>query len=254
MKISIKSNVDKITAKMTEFPRNQLPFALAQALTKTAQDIEKAEIRELNDVFDRPTPYTLSSFYVKPARKTQLSASVGIKDFGGKGTPAIKFLAAQIDGGTRKQKRFERALQSVGAMPSGYFAVPGSAATLDAYGNIDRGLIVQLLSYFKAFPEMGYKANMSDKRKAALAKGNAKKGIAAVVYFAGIPGDRLPLGIWARYKLGHGSAVKPVLIFVKSAHYKKLLDFYYVSESTAKATMDKNIQESVRQVLSQLKP
>ncbi|MFZ6767498.1 hypothetical protein ACO0LM_10465 [Undibacterium sp. Di26W] len=248
-KVSIKSNFDQVIAKMPDFPRNQLPYALATALTKTAQEIAKAKRKELQDVFDRPTPYTLDSLYVKPARKNQLSAYVGIKDFSAKGTPAIKFLSAQIDGGTRHQKRFERALQAVGALPSGYYVVPGSAARLDSYGNIDRGLIVQLLSYFKAFPEMGYKANMTDKRKAALAKGNAKKGIAGVSYFVGSPGSRLPLGIWSRHSLGHGSAVKPVLIFVRSAHFKALLDFYYVSEITVKATMDKNIRAAIEQAL-----
>lgn len=253
MKISIKSNVDQVVAEMRNFPRNQLPFAIATALTKTAQDIKDAEIREVKDVFDRPTPYTLESFYVRPAKKTQLVASVGIKDFAGKGTPAIKFLAAQINGGARRQKRFERALQSVGAMPSGYYAVPGSAAKLDAYGNLDRGLIVQLLSYFQAFPEMGYKANMTDKRKAALAKGNQKKGIGGVAYFAGTPGDRLPLGIWARYSLGHGSAVKPVLIFIKSAYYQPLLDFFFVSDSVAKNTMEGNIRQAVDKAIEQMK-
>lgn len=253
MKISIKSNIDKAVASMRDFPRNQLPFAIASALTKTAQDVLDAEKREMKDVFDRPTPYTMDSFYIRPASKTKLVASVGIKDFAGKGTPAIKFLSAQINGGARKQKRFERALQSVGALPSGYYAVPGSGAKLDAYGNLDRGLIVQLLSYFKAFPEMGYKANMTDKRKAALAKGNAKKGVMGVTYFVGSPGDRLPIGIWGRYSLGHGSAIKPILIFIKSAHYQPLLDFYYVSDSVSRATMERNVRDSVGKVIAQMK-
>ncbi len=245
MKISIKSNIDKVISGMMDFPRNQLPYAVATALTKTTQDIAEAERREVRDVFDRPTPYTLDSFYVKPAKKSDLTSYVGIKDFAGKGTPAIKFLAAQIKGGVRKQKRFERALQSVGALPAGYYIVPGEGAKLDSYGNIDRGLIVQLLSYFKAFPEMGYRSNMTDKRKAALAKGNAKKGVGGVVYFVGSPGDRLPLGIWSRHSFGHGSAIKPILIFVASAHYEALLDFYYVSEATAKAKMEGNLRASV---------
>jgi hypothetical protein len=231
--------------KMVGFPRNQAPFAMASALTKTVGQIAEAEQHEMRDVFNKPTPYTLSSVYTKSATKANQTASVGFKDFAGKGTPATKFLAAQMKGGTRKQKRFERALQSVGALPSGYYVVPGSAAKLDSYGNIDRGLIVQLLAYFRAFPEMGYKANMSDKRKAALAKGN-KKGGTGVSYFVGKPGGgKSPLGIWARYAFGHGSAVKPVLIFVSAAQYEAIFDFYYVAELTVKRNLTKNMVEAM---------
>ena len=238
---------------MRDFPRNEVPFAMAKALTKTAQDVQAAEIREVKDVFDRPTPYTLSSFYVKPATKSKLEARVYIKNEAAKGTPAIKFLKAQIEGGTRKQKRFEKALQAAGIMPAGYFAVPGEGAKLDSYGNMDRGLIVQLLAYFKAFPEAGYKANMTDKRKAALAKGNAKKGQRGVAYFVGQPGRKSPLGVWARYRMFGGSEVKPVLIFIKSAKYEQLLDFYYVSDVTARKEMDKNVRTEMTEILKKLK-
>lgn len=253
MQISIKDNVDRVLRQMRDFPRNEVPFAMAKALTKTAQDVQAAEIHEVKDVFDRPTPYTLSSFYVKPATKSKLEARVYIKNEASKGTPAIKFLKAQIEGGARKQKRFEKALQAAGIMPAGYYAVPGEGAKLDSYGNLDRGLIVQLLAYFKAFPEAGYKANMTDKRKAALAKGNAKKGQQGVAYFVGQPGKKSPLGVWARYRMFGGSAVKPVLIFIKSAKYEQLLDFYYVSDVTARKKMDKNVRAEMAEILKKLK-
>lgn len=253
MEISIKSNVDRVLREMRDFPRNEVPFAMAKALTKTAQDVQAAEMREVKDVFDRPTPYTLNSFYIRPATKAKLTASVFIKNETAKGTAAIKFLKAQVEGGQRKQKRFEKALQSAGVMPSGHYVVPGEGAKLDSYGNIDRGLIVQLLAYFRAFPECGYKANMTDKRKASLAKGNAKKGQQGVAYFVGRPGRKAPLGIWSRTRYFGGSAVRPILIFIPNAKYEQLLDFYYVSDITARKEMDKNVRREMAEILKKSK-
>lgn len=236
------TGLDELRSALNDFSKRQIPFAVAEALNDTAKDAQAALVHEINDSFDRPTPYTLSSIYVRRATKDNLKAQVGIKDFAGKGIPASKYLAAQIEGGSRHQKRFERALQSVGALPPGYSVVPGAMAKLDAYGNIDKGLIVQLLSYFKAFPEMGYRANMTDRRRATLAKGNKKKNIQGVAYFVGQPGGmRCPLGIWARYSFGHGSAIKPILIFVPSVHYEKRFDFYYTVQKKVESVFDKNM-------------
>ena len=181
----------------------------------------------MRDIFDRPTPYTLSSTYLKPATKNSLVAHVKLKDSAFKAVPASKFLAPQITGGGRPLKRFERALRSVGALPSNMYVVPGEAARLDAYGNMSPGQIVQMLSYFRAFPEVGYRANITEKRKLSLAKGNRKRyGIA---YFVGRPGGG-PLGIWQREIHGLGSRIRPVMIFVSRAYYEARFDFAGVAQ------------------------
>ncbi|MGH7605425.1 MAG: hypothetical protein ACRENK_15695 [Gemmatimonadaceae bacterium] len=190
--------------------------------------MKQAEYKEMRDVFDRPTPYTLNSLYSKGATKTNLEAVVWLKYDTSKGTPADKYLLPQIRGGQRSLKRFELALRSVGALPSGYFAVPGSAADLDAYGNMKSSQIVQILSYFRAFPEAGYRANITEKRKQKL----NRQGIA---YFVGSPGGgKSPLGIWKRVGLARGSSIKPIIIFVKSVHYAVRFDFDYVGQQTVR--------------------
>lgn len=240
MQISVSIQLDRIKSGLRELEVNQIPFALAAALTDTAKDVTAAEQHEIRDSFDRPTPTTQNSVYMKPATKANLEAIVGIKNFMGKGTSAEEYLASEIEGGQRLPKRFERALISAGIMPSGYYAMPGAGVALDQYGNIGRGLIVQLISYFQAFPEQGYAANMTDKRKAALAKG--KRGQQGVAYFASRGDGHLPRGIWARYSFGHGSAIKPILIFVKGAHYEKRFDYFY----TAKLTIDRVFEKNLR--------
>jgi len=229
MAINVNDAIAQLT-RHTTADQKQVKFATRVALTRTGKKVEKAEVREMRDIFKSPTPYTLSSLFVRPATASNLSVEVKLKDFAAKATPAAVFLAAQLKGGTRGQKRFERALQSVGALPTGYRIVPGAAARLDAYGNLDRGQIVQILSYFKAFPEAGYKANMTAKRRAALARGTAKKQ--GFVYFVGRPGDRLPLGIYQRVSFARGTAIKPVMIFVRSTVYQAIFDFEYVAQQT----------------------
>lgn len=230
MKISVNLQLDRVARGLEDLAKKQATYAVAAALTDTVKDVKAAEVHEIKDSFDRPKPITLDSIYVRPATKSKLEAVVGIKTYMGKGNSAEDYLAAEIEGGSRKFKRFERALRVAGIMPDGYYVVPGAGVPLDQYGNVSSSLIVQILSYFKAFPEQGYFANMTAKRKAALAKG--KRGKQGVAYFVSF-GDRwLRRGIWARYSFGHGSAVKPILMFVRGANYEKRFDYFYTAEKT----------------------
>jgi hypothetical protein len=229
MAINVSDAISTLTA-LARAGEKQVRFATRVALTKTAKKAEAAEVREMRDVFKSPTPFTLSSVFVQPATSTRLEATVKLKDASMKAVPASKYLAPQIDGGQRGLKRFEKALTGIGVMPVGYRAVPGQGARIDSYGNMSRGQIVQILAFFRAFPEMGYKANMTDKSKARLARGS--KRAQGFAYFVGTPGDRLPLGVYQRVSFARGTAIKPVLLFVRSAVYQSRFDFEYVVNKT----------------------
>lgn len=226
----------------------QMPFAASRGLNLVGKRIQEQQVHEMRDIFDRPTPYTLSALRLKPATKTKLVAEVAFKNEATKAIAADKFLAAQVAGGERRMKRFERALQAARVLPAGYCAVPGSGAEIDAYGNMKPSQIVQILAWFRAFPETGYRANMTDKSKGRLAKGSKKKGTLGYAYFAGkIKGQE---GIWKRYGFARGSAVKPVLIFVRWARYEARYDFDYVARHTfereGEALMRQAIAEALR--------
>lgn len=229
----------------------QVPYIASLALNRTAKEVLPVLQHEIRDSFDRPTPYTVNSPYYTPANKSSLEVAIGIRSDRDKGIPAGKYLLPQVHGGARPLKRFEKALRSVGALPSNHFAIPGSGATLDAYGNMSRGQIVQILSYFKAFPEAGYKANMTAKRKASLAK--ATKSRPGLQYFVS-DGKRMQAGIYARFKLGHGYAIKPVLIFVPYARYEQRLDFFYAANKAAESLIEKNLKAAMQQALSTARP
>lgn len=250
--ISVQTNTAEVIRALTA-KRNQIPFATALALTRTAQAVKEAEIREMVDVFDRPTPYTLNALFVRPATKQNLTAYVWLKDSRASsgGTPD-KYLNPQIHGGFRREKGFEAALQRVGALPPGWVVVPGAACRLDAFGNISRGLIVQILSYFRTFDVAGYSANITAEGKAKLARGT--KRAQGFAYFVGRPGDgKLPLGIWQRFHFAHGSAIKPIFIFVDGARYHATFDFNYVGEMTVKRVFPGELASGMQAAFALLK-
>jgi hypothetical protein len=234
--ISIKHDLALLRNQLNAHGR-QVPFATAVALTRTAKAIEKDVVKEMRDSFINPTPYTLKGTYTVPATKRRLVAEVGLRTRGSAGRGAGKYLQAQILGGARRLTGYEKTLRGAGLLPNGYYVVPGTAARIDAYGNFSRGQMNQILSYFKVQAgTAGYNRASSDKSKAGIERRLAKAVAAQrVQYFLGSPGDgRLPLGIWQRIKYSRGTAIKPVMMFVRFTTYEKRFDFYYVGEVGAK--------------------
>lgn len=222
MKIDL-NQAKLLEGKMKNIALHKLPSAYKKALNQTARDINEAEVGEMKRVFDRPTPFTLRSTYVWYGRDYN---EIGIRFEAGKGTPAEKYLRPQVHGGDRNLKRFEKALQAKGILPRGMCAVPGSGATLDSYGNMSRGQIVKVLSYFSAFGEQGYMANMTDKKRDRMARGTKKTMMVGMNYFA-VRTKKGPLtpGIYAKYSYHARTALKCILIFVRKPQYKPVLDF-----------------------------
>ena len=133
----------------------------------------------------------------------------------------------------------------MGVLPPGWGIVPAAGAKphMDAFGNVRGSFLVQLLSYLQAFGEQGYRANMTDKRRANLAGKRGAK-ITGVEYFISRgPGmwygrqQRLPAGIWSRTGT-HGSDIKPVFMFVNAGSYRKLIDMERIARSIVAKVWD----------------
>ena len=218
MQIVLDVDTRNFESTLKGWESKQLPFATAVALTRTAQATVPAMRKAMQASFDRPTPYTLNSLYVKPATKTNLVAEVRIKDQASKGVPPSVFLAPQIFGGARQPKRSEVLLQRKGVLPGGMLFVPGSGATLDSYGNMSRGQVVQVISALQANASAGFTANKSYRI-------GARRNLNTDGYFVGKPANgHLPFGVYLRTKTG----LKPIMIFVNHANYKPILPFYEV--------------------------
>ena len=218
--ISIKSNMAAVLQDI-DAASYKIKISAAIALTRTAKSAQVELREEMKRVFDRPTPWALNGTYIKPATVGNLQSEVGIKDKSiGTAIPAINFLHAEIYGGKRSLKGFELAFN--GIIPPGMYAVPGSAAKLDAYGNMSKGLINQILSALKLSERTaGHTSNRS--------KVSARRNKKTAQYFIGrAGGGKLPMGVWQSFRFAHGSAIKPIIIFVKQPHYKIRLNFSQV--------------------------
>lgn len=235
-KMDARSNINEALRNFKDW-RVNVPLATAKALTFTGQAVQAAEKQEMPRVFDRPTPFTLNSLYLKPATWADLSVRVFFKDLRWK----AHYLVPQVEGGNRPLKRFEQMLQSRGLMPVGMFAVPGSRADIDAYGNMSRGQLVKILSALNALPETGYLANRS--AASAARRARSKKPKALTNYFVGRPTPKDPIGVWERVgKTG----LRPILIFVKTPRYKKRFDFYGIANNVATREFPLNLDRTLR--------
>ncbi len=216
--LAITLNATSFKAGLLKAQRD-IDFAKVVALTRSAKATAEMLSGEARRVFDRPTPFTINAFYTRPATMAQPQAEVGIKDQAPKGTPAAKYLLAQIEGGTRRQKRGERALQRAGMFGNG-FLVPAMGIKLNAYGNIPGPTMVRILSDVKASGEQGFTAN----RTARSTKRN--RNYKAERYFVARPGDpdtaHLKPGIWVK----RGGRILPALIYISRVTYRPRLDFY----------------------------
>jgi len=235
----IQASAQRVKAALRQYGAQVTGYAVPIALTRTAQDAKEALRTALPATFDRPTPYTLNSTYVRPANKANPAAWVGFRDFAGKGTPAARYLLPQVDGGPRRAKGMELALRGAGLLPAGLYAVPGEEAELDGYGNMKRGQIVKILSHLRALGEQGYTANRSRTGKS---RGKRK----VQTYFAAPPGTAsgLPPGIYQR----DGADPRPVVLFVKPPRYRPRFAFGAVIERAVRANIGRRFAEALAQV------
>lgn len=246
----IRANInglDAVQARLRGLAENKIKVAARSALNDAAYLGKLATEKRIAEAFDRVTPWIAKSVRYVKAKGEKLESSIDFDNWGNKTfVTAEMVLRAEIYGGQRRHKRHEVALQRMGILPAGMFIVPGDAAQMDAYGNMSSSQIRQILSWFNAaHMTAGPNQNMTDKKRASLRKGSMRQGRVTngFEYFVVQPGQRrefqranggkgthkMQPGIYQRIFLGQGTAIKPVMIFVKSPAYKQRLDFYRIA-------------------------
>lgn len=226
---------------------------VAAALTRVAQAAQVAEVREMRDVFDRPTPFTLGSTFVRPATAARPEALMGIKDNVGGARSALSWLRWHIKGGLREQTAFERLLTRAGSMRDDQRMVPGRFARLDAFGNVSRGQLVQILSQLRIDSASGSTRKLTQYSFADTARDRrAKAGKIRSAYrraggqYLALPNGRgrlLP-GIYQVRATAFGRTdPKPVLLFVSKAEYEaRRFDFFYVAQLAIQRELPRALQ------------
>lgn len=237
LKIDV-TGLNRLRDELRGFSERRLQAAAATALTRTARKIASEWQRELESSFDRPTRATTSSVQVKMATAAAPVAEVSIKAQAGKASPA-EWLSPHERGGARSIKKFEQALQAQGAMRRGTYAVPGPAAKLDAYGNVSRGQLVQVIAQLGASFSPGYARVISPSaaRRAAKAKAKGRAYIAFPVREGG-----RPAGVYERTRDGKLAAV---FWFVTRAQYGKRLSLVDKAKSQAPAILAEEMERAL---------
>ena len=234
----LKQTLDEERARLARTIRR----AVNEAAYRARDDIKEA----MRQIFDRPTPYVMDGMRVTPARDgPDLGGIEAVIDWapgGGNkgGISSGRILQAQIEGGQRRVKRFERAL----GLPNNRSAVPGKWAELDAYGNISAGQIVKILSYLRLFGEQGYTANRSNRASRGVRAGES--------YFIIRPGTdhhTLSPGVY-RVAQEMGGAPLLVIAFVRAAQYRAR----FAPARIARESVERNMPVIWQQALTRTLP
>lgn len=228
--LSINVDPDNVLARQfTALESKNLPFAVMQAANNTAYAVQQEWKRQMPRVFDRPTPLTQNAIVYRKATKQKLAAEVLVRDEAFKGTPPSKYLQAQVTGGQRNLKGFERRLAAQGILPTGMFAVPGKGVQLDAFGNLPARLYNPILSQLGArFDPLQNETDVSRKRRT---KREAKRGDRAGSFFAvKQKRGRLLPGVYQRIATGFGKGLRSILIFVRAPVYKPRYRIFDLAE------------------------
>jgi hypothetical protein len=239
IKIDVKTDIAKAFAKYSWLGDEALPKVAAHGMNMTMVTMRANLKREMEAKFDRPTPFTLNGLFTVPAKPQNLAVEIRLKDFAGKGTPAAKYLEAQVYGGRRAYKSFEAGLANAGLLPPSMYAVPAKGAPLDQYGNFRGAFLNRILSYLRANRDATQNRGLG-----ASSRRNAKGKRFAAQYFVRNKPNALglPLGIYER----RGNTSRMIIAFVKAPSFERRLDFFGVAEQTVKRFLAKDIDQAAR--------
>lgn len=241
----IKCNIDASAA--LELVQRQLPAAVpyvkATFLTNAAQGVQGAIKKQLPVSFDRPTPFTVRSVWIKPAGKLTPKAEVYFpesRENAGRGKR--EYIRPGAEGAAaRRQKRSEALLVKAGVLPPGWVTVPGGYAMrnlLDGFGNMKGSYYAQIIQNLQLKTKVqkfarGISAK-SMKRAARMGVENE--------FFAVTPGKNalakgggwLPPGVYRRTGKG-GRELLQYLKFVRKAAYQPRINIEKVARADLKA-------------------
>lgn len=233
MQLNIKiEGLDKVQAQLGALAK-QASYAASKALNTTAYAINARLKTDMAATFKGgATPYTLRAFQIKRADKTTLTAEVNLRTDGpgGTGTSYNKALAHLFTGGPRKYKKLEGWLRGRKLLPAGLTIAPGAGMPLDAYGNMRRSTLTEMLGVLGT-----QRTNLRVYRKTG-----AGKDQKAVGYFVVQPGDKTKKhpGIYKRLETGKTSTLSPMVLYVNPTSYRKFIDLQKLGNEVVDQTFE----------------
>jgi len=241
----ITINAEMKLGDLTGAIQRQAQAAMRNAVQFTAHEVRVGLREEAKLVFDKPTPFTLSRTTVVSG-DGGLAATVRLLDSG-------KYLNPQIVGGSRPWKRFEFLLGRAGVLPQGMYAIPTRYARMDAFGNMSRGQIVQILAWFSANGANSRRQNMTDANRAKRAAGTRRQAGYEYIAIQRKEGGFTP-GVYEINHFAAGTAIRPVLIFVRTPMYRQRWDFSGVGKRVALEKFGKNFARALKNSMEGWRP
>lgn len=139
IRIDLTENVEQAMQRLNVLQKQQLPFAIARSLTRTAAEFSMDVLpKVMEQQIDRPTPFTKRAGRYLPATKENQTAVVYLADL------QDRYLRFQVRGGSRIQKGMEAKYESIAEAIRTRQLVPGQGARLNQYGNVSRYAIQRL--------------------------------------------------------------------------------------------------------------
>lgn len=239
--------LDDLQRQIDDFSQRRMAAATATALTRTAHALRAEWKDELSRHINQPTTLTQNAPVVRMATAQNLMASVRMRDQVTNGTAPAEYLKPLEYGGGREHKKFERALIEQGSMPSGTYAVPTDFAKRDAYGNVARGQLVQILVQLAGGTvREGYRRVISaSATRRAQAAIRAGREYVAVLQQQG----KLYPGIYARV----GAGLRMVFSFERRVFYRRQLSLADRAQRKAQEVFDKEMRRAVEESAARLK-
>lgn len=235
----IGDNIDQFNRSLSDVGQKQLPFAMALALNDTATDVVKAEQQHMQQVFDRPTRWTLNAFQVRRASKTKLTATIERKSAIGRRF----YLEVQEKGGGRRQTGIERLMIGRLKYPGIINAItPAEGAKLNVAGNMSPAFVQRVLSAVQVQRDQLQNTTTASRGRA---RGRAQ-------YFVPRPGSKLSPGVWERKARKGG--IQKVMHFTQSEpRYRARFKFDEVAERTARKVFERHLSARLRQAIATAK-
>lgn len=154
MELTVTSTIAQVLPQLEQFTSKQAPFAIAKALTATAQAVRAEMIKQTPVAFSEPGAFTRNAWAIQKADKQGLTAYVFAKD------KQARYLKFGVQGGGRRIKGYEKKLEALGVAPTTYL-VPTRNIKLNSQGNvplstfkrIETNLMGPMAKYFVGKPE-----------------------------------------------------------------------------------------------------
>jgi hypothetical protein len=244
LNIVVKPHIEGALATLRAAASDQVPYATMLALNNTAKIAKEAVVAEMRRAFRSPVPFTLGAIYVSRATKQKLMAQVSVKNQSGGRLSPVHWLYPEVEGGARSTKAFEKALQDLGALPSGWAAVPANDAPRDSFGNVSGAYIRRMLSVLQSTGMVGPKMPSAPTNKVKRAQAKAK--------FFAIPGGAakgsgLTPGIYQR----EGTRLWAIFAFIpRVPSYRKRYNFYEIGTAAADKAWPAEFEKAMAQAMA----